>query len=279
MPINVPQILSCTICRRYTPGVIALFPSRTIALELFGFAIHWYGILYLCAFLLAFVLLPRLQHFRRLSLSLDDWSAVLTACILGVLIGGRLGYVLLYEPLYFFRHPLQIFAVWNGGMSSHGGFIGVGIVLLSITRRRHIPLLPLLDVLVIPTAIGLALGRIGNLINGELFGTLTALPWGVHVPDVPGVRHPVQIYAVMKDLFIALVCVLHLRRDQMPPYGQTFALFLMLYAVLRFLAEYVRAQQYPVWEIAGIAFSRGQLLTIPLLLFGIGMWIWIRTKR
>jgi len=266
------------IGRRYTGRVIALFPTRTVALELFGFAIHWYGILYLCAFLLAFFLLPRLQRFRNLSLSTDDWSAVLTACILGVLLGGRLGYVLFYEPLYFLRHPLQMFAVWNGGMSSHGGFAGVGIALLFVVRRKHIPLLPLLDILVIPAAIGLALGRIGNLINGELFGTITTLPWAVQLPGVPGVRHPVQLYAFTKDLFIALVCVLHLRRMQAPPYGRTFAYFLMLYAVLRFTAEYFRAQQYPVWQVAGIALSRGQLLTIPFLLLGAGVWVWIRTK-
>ncbi|MDD5751510.1 MAG: prolipoprotein diacylglyceryl transferase, partial [Candidatus Peribacteraceae bacterium] len=255
--------------------MFSLFPSRTVAIELFGWAIHWYGILYLCAFLLAFVLLPRLQRFRHLALSTDDWSAVLTACILGVLLGGRIGYVLFYEPLYYLRHPLQVFAVWNGGMSSHGGFAGVGIALLWVVRRRRIPLLALLDVLVIPAAIGLALGRIGNLINGELFGTVTLLPWGVQFPGVPGIRHPVQLYAVIKDLLLALVCMAHLRRWQAPPHGRTFALFLILYAVLRFAVEYFRAQQYPVWEVGWLALSRGQMLTIPLFLFGVAVWVWI----
>ena len=263
----------------YTLFMPVFFPSRTVALELFGFSIHWYGVCYLVGFLLAYFLLPRLQKYRDLSLTVDQWSGVLTAAILGVLLGGRLGYVLFYDLSYFLHRPLQIFAVWNGGMSSHGGFLGVGIALLIFTRRKNIPLLPLLDCLVIPAAIGLALGRIGNLINGELFGTVTALPWGMRFPGVPGVRHPAQLYAVIKDLSIALLCVMHLRRSSFPPAGRTFALFLILYGILRFFLEYFRAQQYPVWQMAGLAFSRGQLLTVPIVLFGVGLWMWIRTKR
>jgi phosphatidylglycerol:prolipoprotein diacylglycerol transferase len=260
----------------YTLVVLHVFPSRAVALEIFGFGIHWYGILYVIAFLLAFAILPRIQKYRDLHLSLDDWSAVLTAGILGVLIGGRLGSVVLYHPAYYFAHPLEIFAVWRGGMSSHGGFLGVGLALLIVSRRLHIPLLALLDVAVMPAALGLAIGRIGNFINLELYGTVTTLPWGIAVPGVEGLRHPVQLYAIAKDLLIASVCFWHLRRAAAHLPGGTFAVFLMLYGLLRFLLEFVREPDVPLTILGPLAFTRGQLYTIPILIVGVGLWVWWR---
>ncbi|MFA5273047.1 MAG: prolipoprotein diacylglyceryl transferase [Candidatus Peribacter sp.] len=248
------------------------FPSRAVAVSLFGFGIHWYGILYIVAFLIAFLLLPRLQQERGLALSRHDWSDVLTAGILGVLIGGRLGYVLFYHPVYFALHPLEIFAVWNGGMSSHGGLIGVGIALLMMARKRHLPLLALLDLLVIPGALGLALGRVGNFINLELYGTVTTLPWGTAFPGSEGLRHPVQLYAVAKDLFIAAVCLWHLRRTRLLRPGGTFALFLVLYGVLRVLVEFVREPDAPPVFFGLFTLTRGQLYTLPLIAFGGVLW-------
>jgi len=261
--------------------MLSFFPSRTVALLLFGFPIHWYGIMYLVSFILALILLPRLQRYRHLSLTTDDWSGVLTGAILGVLVGGRLGYVLLYDPSYYLSSPFEILKVWKGGMSSHGGFLGVGIVTLIVSRRKHIPLLKLLDLLVIPIAIGLAFGRIGNFINQELYGNVTQVPWAVSVPGLSGLRHPAQLYAVLKDLIIALVCSLHLRRTQLTNLpGKTFSLFLILYGVLRFLVEEVRAQDFPPFEFFGIVFTRGQLYTIPILIAGIVLWIWVgRNKK
>lgn len=261
----------------YTVTVITLFPSRAVAVSLFGFGIHWYGILYIVAFLIAYLLLPRLQGERRLTLSRDDWSAVLTAGILGVLIGGRLGFVLLYHPVYFALHPLEIFAVWNGGMSSHGGFLGVGIAFLYSSRTHRIPLLALLDLAVIPAAIGLALGRVGNFINLELYGTVTTLPWGIQIAGVEGLRHPAQLYAVAKDLFIAAVCLWHLRRTRDLPPGGTFAVFLMLYGFLRFLVEFVRVPDSPLAAFGLITLTQGQLYSVPLVI--VGILLWVRWKR
>lgn len=248
--------------------MLELFPSRAVAVSVFGFGIHWYGILYVLAFLLAFLILPRIQRYRSLSLSRDEWSAVLTAGILGVLLGGRLGFVLFYHPLYYATHPLEVFAVWRGGMSSHGGFLGVGIAFLLVCRRMRIPLLALLDVVVVPAALGLALGRVGNFINQELYGTVTTLPWGIVIPGVEGLRHPVQLYAVLKDLCIAAVCFWHLRRTQARAPGGTFAVFLMLYGLLRFLLEYVRAQEIAPLTFGSISLTIGQLYTIPILVVG-----------
>lgn len=252
--------------------MVSLFPSRRVALEVFGFSIHWYGVMYLLAFLLAFLLLPRLQKQRDVHFSRDDWSTLLSWAVIGVLVGGRLGYVLFYAPGLLIQDPVEILRVWRGGMSSHGGFIGVALTIGLYLRSRRVPLLPVADVVVVPVAIGLALGRFGNFINLELYGTVTDLPWAIAIPGVEGLRHPVQFYAIAKDLFIAAVCYWHLRHIRPVVNGRTMALFLMLYGVLRFLVEYVRAQEYPLVDFGVLTLSRGQMLTIPLFLAGAIMW-------
>ncbi len=256
--------------------MIDLFPSRAVALDLFGWQVHWYGLLYLAAFLLAWFLVPRLQHFRSLQLSSDEWSRMLSWAVVGVIVGGRIGYVLFYAAAYYIAHPLQIVAVWQGGMSSHGGMIGVAVAIgWALRHRSRRDMLAIADILVIPAAIGLAFGRIGNFINLEVYGTVTTLPWGIAIPDVEGLRHPTQLYAVVKDVLIASVCFLHVRHASSRP-GRTLALFLMLYGVLRFLIEFLREQPYGVWEVGFVTLTPGQLLTLPLIV--IGVWIW-RSRR
>lgn len=249
--------------------MIDFFPSREVAFSLGAFPVHWYGLLYFVGFLVAWLLLPRLQRLRGLHLTDDEWSGLLSWAVAGVIIGGRLGYVLFYDPWYFVQNPLDIFAVWKGGMSSHGGFIGVTLALLWALRNRKDQMLRIADVVVVPVAIGLALGRIGNFINLELYGTVTSLPWGIDIPGASGSRHPTQLYAVAKNIFIAIICFMHLQRSSYRP-GRTFALFLLLYGLMRFLVEFVRDQ--------GPAFqgplSEGQILTIPVLLAGIILWRW-----
>lgn len=255
--------------------MIALFPSRTVALELFGFSVHWYGLLYLAGFLLAWALLPKLQKYRQLSLSADDWSGLLSAAVLGVILGGRLGFVLFYEPAYFVAHPIEIFQVWHGGMSSHGGFLGVTVALLIALRNKTIDdKLRLADVVVTPIALGLMLGRVGNFINQELYGTITTLPWGIVVPGEEGLRHPTQLYAMVKDLLIAALCFLHVRRAGARN-GETLALFLMLYSTLRLLVEHFRVQDYDLW----LGLTRGQLLTLPIFLIGLALAVWVRRRK
>jgi len=258
----------------YAQYMIEFFPSRTIALSIAGFSIHWYGLLYLAGFLLAFLMLPRIQKWRNLQLTSDDWSSILAWGIVGVIVGGRLGFVLFYEPWYFLSEPLEIVQVWHGGMSSHGGMIGLVLGILFAARKRGIDSVALMDCIVIPGAIGLALGRIGNFINQELYGSVTTLPWGIAVPDVEGLRHPTQWYAVLKDLFIAVACYWHLRTYRNIP-GRTLALFLMLYGALRYLLEYLRVQTYPLTDLKIILLSRGQLLTLPLFLAGALFWWWL----
>ncbi len=253
--------------------MIELFPSRTVAIEVLGFGIHWYGMMYLLAFLAAAVLLPRLQKWRGLTLGDEEWSRLLSAGVLGVIVGGRLGYVLFYNPAYYLATPSKIFAVWEGGMSFHGGLIGVTLCLSFVMRHWSWErILRVADIVVVPAALGLAFGRIGNFINGELYGPVTTLPWATSFPGVEGLRHPTPLYECLYSLVISLSCYLTLRQSSVV--GRSFAVFLLLYGVFRFLVEFVRIPDVPTTEILGIVFSRGQLLTLPVFAAGAFLYWW-----
>ncbi len=251
--------------------MIQLFPSRAIALIVGPLSIHWYGIMYAIAFFLGMLIIPHIQRLRKLDMTREQMDFLFTTVILGVLIGGRLGYVLFYNPSYYLQHPLDVLKVWEGGMASHGGFVGVTIALLIYSYRYSLSLWALADILVVPVAIGLALGRVGNFINGELYGTITTMPWGMHFPGAEGLRHPVQLYAVAKDLFIAAVCFLHLRKTQQQPvkYGLTAGFFLVLYGMLRTLVETWRDQPFGYVSLGFLHLSWGQIYSFPLILAGL----------
>lgn len=231
--------------------------------------------LYLFAFLLALAILPRIQTERRIALTRDEWSTAIAYAVIGVLVGGRLGYVLFYEPLYFVQHPREIFFVWNGGMSSHGGFIGTAVMLIIFCYRNQMNIRRFADLLPVPIFLGFALGRIGNFINEELYGTKTSLPWGIEFTGAEGARHPVQLYDAGISLVLAFVMYVLLRKQNTQP-GRVFAIFLMLYGIERILLEVVREQQYSGVDFGFIELTRGQLFTLPLLLLGVLLWIWFR---
>ncbi|HLD71211.1 MAG TPA: prolipoprotein diacylglyceryl transferase [Candidatus Peribacteraceae bacterium] len=254
---------------------MSFFPSRTVALEVLGFAIHWYGVMYLLAFVVALIMLPRIQRERGLLLLREQWASLVSYAVIGVIVGGRLGYVFFYEPGYFSIRPREIFMVWHGGMSSHGGFIGVATALFLYCYRHKLDVRKVADVIAVPVAIGLAFGRFGNFINQELYGIATDLPWGISIPGVEGLRHPTQIYAIAKDLFIAGICFWHLKYVRSVRPGRTFALFLILYGILRFLVEFLRAQDQSLVNLGILHLSYGQLLTLPILFIGALLWIWL----
>ncbi len=256
---------------------MSFFPSREILLTVGPLSVHWYGVMYALGFLLGTWMLPRLARFRRIALTNRQTEVLFFALFLGVIVGGRLGFLLFYEPS-FLLNPAQAIAVWEGGMSSHGGLIGIAIAMLWFCRRERVPFLSLVDVLVVPGAIGLALGRVGNFINLELYGTVTTLPWGIEIPGVEGLRHPTQIYAVIKDLTIALACFLHLRSRSSRP-GRTTVLFLLLYGVFRFFVEHFRDQPYGLTDLGIISLSRGQLYTLPVIALGIVMLIFLKSRN
>ncbi len=258
--------------------MFSLFPSRAIALQIGTFSVHWYGIMYLLGFISALVLLPYLQKYRKLYLSRDEWLSLLSWTVIGVIVGGRLGYVFFYEPAYFAQYPLKIFAVWDGGMSFHGGFLGVVAVLFFVCWKNGYGYARMADTVVVPVLLGLALGRIGNFINLELYGSVTTLPWGIAIPGVEGLRHPTQIYEMLENLVSALICYLYLRYRKPVIPGRTFALFMVLYSIGRFLVEYLRVQQYPLTNLGIVTLTRGQLLTVPVFLMGVLLWIWLRPE-
>jgi phosphatidylglycerol:prolipoprotein diacylglycerol transferase len=236
-------------------------------MQLGGVTVYWYGALYVMAFVLTACFLPRLQRWRQLALNRDQRWWLLVAGTAGVLIGGRLGYVFLYEGGYFLTHPVAVGALWQGGMSFHGGLVGVGVALWFFSRIQRISFWKITDVAMVPVALGLALGRVGNFINQELYGTLTSLPWGVTIEGVGGVRHPVQLYAAGKDLIIAAVCYALLRREKIQD-GVVTSVFLMLYGVFRFVVEFWREPIYAPFLIGSLSLTPGQFLTLPLVIIG-----------
>lgn len=258
--------------------MISIFPSRAIALTLGPVSIHWYGLMYLIGFVIGLWLLPRLQKHRHLSLDQKAVESLFIHVFLGVLLGGRLGYVLFYGLPYYLHHPLEIVAVWQGGMASHGGILGVIVALLLFARRWKVSVLALSDTLMAPVAIGLALGRLGNFINQELYGTVTTFPWGMRFPGVDGLRHPTQLYAMAKDLVIAGVTCLHLQKTSgdRRTEGMTTALFLVSYGVLRFIVEIFRDQPLGYSSVLGFDVSRGQLLTLPVIMLGLCVALYVK---
>jgi phosphatidylglycerol:prolipoprotein diacylglycerol transferase len=246
--------------------MFSFFPSRAVAFTLLDFPVHWYGIMYLLGFLMVYKLAPKLQRYRDLYLRKSDWSNLLSWVIIAVIVGGRLGYVFFYDWAYFKTSPMEIFAIWNGGMASHGGFIGVAIVAWLYARWHKISLFKLLDSAVVPIALALALGRVGNYINIELYGTVTDLPWGQSIPGIEGLRHPTAVYAILKNTTIGIICMLALTKSK--KVGLPTACFVIFYAVFRFIVEFFRIPTVDNTELFGVMFTQGQLLTVPLFVLG-----------
>lgn len=248
---------------------LLFFPTREIVLSIGPLVIRWYGIMYVVGLLLAWRLLPALGRLAGVERNREEWTELLTWAAAGMLLGGRLGYAFFYEPMFYWQHPLDIFRLWQGGMSAHGGFLGLALALWLGSRFLHMNFLRAADAAAGPAALGLALGRIGNFINQELYGTLTALPWGVKMEGAAGLRHPVQIYEAAADMLIAAVCWAYLRKVKAKKPGRTAALMVMLYGLARFATELMRQPEWTLW----LNLTRGQWLTIPLFLAGAAAWL------
>jgi len=240
-----------------------------VIIQLGPFALRWYGVMYLIGFLISFLVIRHLAEKRQLPLNRDGQSDLLFYCVLGVILGGRLGYVLFYNAGYYFQHPLQIFSVWEGGMSFHGGLLGVVVAALLFAWRRKLSVLLLGDILVTASALGLGLGRIGNFINGELWGRVTTVPWGMVFPAAgPEPRHPSQLYeATMEGLVLfAILWWLHRRNAA---HGVPFFSFFLLYGSFRFVIEFFRQPDAHLGFLWAGA-TMGQMLCLPMILIGIG---------
>ncbi len=198
--------------------------------------------------------------------------------VLAVVIGGRLGEVLFYNPGYYFAHPLKIVAVWEGGMSFHGGFLGVLIATILFARRHHIQWLALTDFVAPLVPPGLAFGRIGNFINGELWGRPTDVPWAMVFPQVDNIpRHPSQLYESALE-GIALFALLWWYSRKPRPVGATSGLFLIGYGSFRFLAEFTRNPDDGIFGLMTFGVSMGQWLSLPMVLAGVGLMAWAQRR-
>jgi len=241
-----------------------------IALQLGPLAIHWYGLMYLLAFAL-FLYLGR----RRIAQAhmgqwrLQDLDDLLFFGVLGVILGGRLGYVLFYKPVEYLAHPLDIFKIWEGGMSFHGGLIGVCLAMAWYAYRRQRKWLEVMDFVAPLVPTGLAAGRLGNFINGELWGRPGDVPWAMIFPQAGDwmPRHPSQLYELLLE-GILLFILLWYYASKPRALGAVSGFFLLGYGIFRFIAEFAREPDNFL-GLLGLGLSMGQWLCIPMIVLGI----------
>ena len=250
-----------------------------VALALGPIQIHWYGLTYLAAFGL-FLWLGSLRvkrpHFAAAGWTRRDIEDILFYGVLGVVVGGRIGYALFYKPGQYLSNPLEILMVWKGGMSFHGGLLGVIAAMAWYARSRGRSFLQVMDVVAPCVPTGLASGRVGNFINGELWGRAAdpSLPWAMAFPQSGSMvaRHPSQIYQfLLEGLLLFVLLWLYARRERAT--GQVAAVFVFGYGVLRFVAEYFREPDSFLGLLA-LNMSMGQWLCIPMIVAGAGLWWW-----
>ena len=253
-----------------------------VAFSIGPFSVRWYGLAYMVGFLCAALLMWCIAKRWKLRFDADALLTIICCIIVGVIVGARLGYCLFYGNGYYLEHPLEIFALNQGGMSFHGGLIGAllsGIVAAKLTR---IPYLTLADMGAIVAPIGLFLGRCANFVNGELWGAPTDLPWGVVFGGSAGMmpRHPSQLYEALLEGVLLFVILFALSRKRPPrPRGTFISVFLIVYGICRFLIEFVRQPDAQLGYLFGGWVTMGQVLSVPLILIGIGVLIYAATKK
>ena len=244
-----------------------------VAISIGPLAVRWYGLMYLAGFACAWWLGIRRIDKRLAPVDRKQFDDLVFLSVLGVILGGRLGYVLFYKPGYYASHPLEIFAVWQGGMSFHGGLLGVMAAMGFAAWRHRIHWLRIMDFVAPLVPLGIAAGRLGNFINGELWGRATTLPWGMlfrGAGDLP--RHPSQLYQLAGE-GVTLFVLLWWFSSKPRPAGQVSALFLMGYGCLRFIAEFAREPDAFLGYLT-FGMTMGQWLCLPMIVAGIALWLW-----
>jgi phosphatidylglycerol---prolipoprotein diacylglyceryl transferase len=238
-----------------------------VIVEIGPIAIRWYGLMYLLGFLAAWLVIRHLAKRRGSPLTGEALSDLLFHAIIGLLLGARLGYSLFYNFSYYLSHPLKILAVWEGGMSFHGGLLGVIVAVLLYVRRHRLPLLQTGDLLVAAAPIGLGLGRLGNFINGELWGRVTDVPWGMVFPGAgPYPRHASQLYEALLEGLVLFLILWQLHRRNAPA-GVPLSCFFLFYGIFRFAVEFYRQPDAHLGFLWAGA-TMGQLLSLPMILAG-----------
>jgi len=256
-----------------------------VAVQIGPLAVHWYGLTYLAAFGL-FLWLANLRV-AQLQGAAAGWTRrdvddILFFGVIGVVLGGRLGYVLFYKPDYYLHHLPEVFAVWKGGMAFHGGLLGVLVAMALFAKLRGRTFFQVTDLIAPCVPTGLAAGRIGNFINGELWGRAAdpSLPWAMVFPQAQDggiARHPSQLYQFLGEGMLLFVLLwLYARKPRLT--GQVSGMFLIGYGLLRFAAEFFREPD-DFLGLRAFSLSQGQWLSLPMIAAGVLIWVWASRKK
>jgi len=258
------------------------FPNiDPVAFRLGPLAVHWYGLAYLFAFVAAALAFRWFAARWELGLTTDDLYNCVLAAVVGVMVGGRLGYVAFYGGAHYWEAPLRILRIWDGGMSFHGGLIGILIAGVVMARVIGMPLLTLWDLGAIGAPVGFGLGRLANFVNGELWGRVTTVSWGVVFPGAGAApRHPSQLYEATLEgvVLFALMVVLALRLPPRPR-GELVGWMLALYGVFRIASEFFREPDVQLGFLVSGWLTMGMVLSVPMVLGGAALVTWARLKN
>ncbi len=237
--------------------------------------IRWYGFAYFLAFWLAYFFINHLRKQKLLKFSYEQQQSYLFALFLGIFIGGRLGYIIFYQLHYYLKNPSEIIAFWHGGMSSHGGFIGIAFALYYISKRQSFSIISLADLTIWIGSLGIFFGRCANFINAELIGKPTKMPWGILYQCEPIVRHPSQLYEALGEglliFFLASYWIFKKKTTIFSP-GKLTYFFFIYYGIIRFILEIFREPDAPlIYNL-----SRGQFYSIFLIFIGFLLKIYVK---
>ncbi|MDP4012482.1 MAG: prolipoprotein diacylglyceryl transferase [Candidatus Nanoarchaeia archaeon] len=227
-----------------------------------GFEIRYYGMIIVLSLLIAYFMLPLLAKKQKINLSKAQIEDLILYAAISALIGARLFIVLFYHPSFYLSNPLEILKIWKGGVSFHGALVFGLAAVYYFCRKHKLKFLEVIDLMIIPTALGFALGRMGNFINGELYGRITSVPWAVKFQNAEGFRHPSQLYESAKNFLIFTTLFFLSKKKQKP--GILLATFLIMYSILRFLIEFVREPELYIGFL-----TMGQFLNIFMFIAGI----------
>jgi len=249
-----------------------------VLIKLGPLQVGWYGLMYVFGFIASYLLVRYQMKKKAFGISSQELENLFVYLMIGLIIGGRLGYVLFYDLPLYLKDPLEIFAIWHGGMSFHGGLLGVLIVGIIFYWRHKRSFWKIADLFIVTAPIGLGLGRIGNFINGELYGRVTQVPWGMIFPKgglLP--RHPSQLYESALEGGILFI-ILWLLKDKKLPSGGLLAIFLFAYGIFRFFVEFFREPDQQLGFILG-PLTMGQLLSSLMIISGIILFFYLSKRK
>ena len=239
-----------------------------VAFEIFFIKIYWYSLAYIFGVICGWIYIKKVLIKNNIyRIYIDD---LITYLIIGIIVGGRLGYVLIYNLEYYSTNPLEIFMIWHGGMSFHGGLLGIVISTLIFCKKFNLEKYVFFDFIAVAAPIGILFGRIANFVNSELVGKPTELIWGVIFPLVDNIpRHPSMLYEAVLEGIVLFIILLFLSRKYINTPGFLTSIFLIFYSIFRFIVEFVRVPDSHIGYLWGDWLTMGQLLSVPMVFFGV----------